>query len=116
MHAVWDSGIVAGAVGGAGWRTLADRLAREVTPAEQATWIGSEATAWAQESYNLTTRPRTEYCRWRTIGGTPTCAPLPGGRALGDSYQREFEDDVTLRLQQAGVRLADLLRQHLLVP
>lgn len=51
LHAVWDSGIIAKAVGSVGWRIYADRLAREITPAEKASWIGGQAISWAQESY-----------------------------------------------------------------
>jgi hypothetical protein len=32
---------------------------------------------------------------------------------LGESYQREFGPVVVRRLQQAGVRLAEILRMHM---
>jgi nuclease S1 len=115
MHGVWDSGILSQTVGPEGWRLFADRLAREVTPAENDTWIASQPLAWAQESYVLTTRPATQYCTWRVTAGTPSCARIPQGRTLEQPYQNEFRDDVSVRLQQAGARLADLLRRHLVV-
>jgi hypothetical protein len=114
LHAVWDSGILGGMLGG-GWRTLADRLAREVTPAEQAGWIASPPLAWAQESYVLATRPRTEYCSWRTVKGESRCNRINTVRTLTRAYQDEFADDVAVRLQRAGARLAELLRRHLAV-
>ena len=113
LHALWDSGIMAKAVGNVGWRIYADRLALEITPAEKATWSAGGAVSWAQESYNLATRPKTRYCAWRNLSNESTCGPIAGPRTLAQQYQDEFEDDVELRLQQAGARLADLLRRHL---
>jgi hypothetical protein len=116
LHGVWDSGIIGKAVGTVGWRIYADRLAREITPAESATWVGGPPISWAQESYNLTTRPKTQYCAWRAVTNTLTCGGLSGVRTLKQPYQDEFQDDVEMRLQQAGTRLADLLRRNLVVP
>jgi hypothetical protein len=116
MHGVWDSGIISKLVGPEGWRLFADRLAREITPAENETWIASTPVAWAQESYVLTTRPATQYCAWRVTAGTPACVRIPQERTLAQPYQDEFGDDVMTRLQQAGARLADVLRRNLIVP
>jgi hypothetical protein len=44
-----------------------------------------------------------------------TCTRIPQERTLAQPYQNEFRDDVAERLQQAGARLADLLRRHLSV-
>jgi hypothetical protein len=116
LHSVWDSGIIAKAVGTDGWRIYADRLARAISPPEKETWIGGQPISWAQESYNLITRPKAQYCTWRDINHQSTCVGIAQVRTLAQPYQTEFEDDVELRLQQAGTRLADLLRQHLAVP
>jgi hypothetical protein len=115
LHGVWDSSIIAKLVTPNGWRLFADRKAREVTPAENDTWIASAPVAWAQESYNLSTRPAAQYCNWRLISSMQTCARIPQERTLTQTYQDEFRDDVAQRLQQAGARLAELLRQHLSV-
>jgi hypothetical protein len=116
LHAVWDSGIIHKAMDSDGWRVYADRLAREITPAETAVWTGASLLAWAQESYVLATRPRAQYCSWRTTKGESRCGRITAVRTLAQAYQDEFADDVAMRLQQAGVRLADLLRRHLPVP
>jgi hypothetical protein len=116
LHALWDGGILGKLLGSMGWQEFADRLAREVTPAQRASWIQGDAGDWSQESYNLITSPHAQYCEWQSIGGSPTCTARPGSRYLGESYQTEFADDVAQRLQQAGVRLAELLRVHLTVP
>jgi len=39
--------------------------------------------------------------------------PDHGGRNLDMAYQQEFQDDIELRLQKAGVRLASLIRSAL---
>jgi hypothetical protein len=114
MHGVWDSGIIAKAVGADGWRIFADRLARDITPAENDTWIASQPLVWAQESYILTTRLATQYCVWRVDAGAQTCSRIQQQRTLAQPYQDEFRDDVMQRLQQAGARLAELLR-HVIV-
>jgi hypothetical protein len=115
MHGVWDSGIIAKLVGPNGWRLFADRVAREITPAQNDTWIASPPVTWAQESYNLATRPAARYCNWQLVSGVQTCARIAQERTLNQTYQNEFSDDVVERLQQAGARLADLLRRHLAV-
>ena len=113
LHALWDGGVPGKLIGSAGWQDFADQLVREITPAQQASWIQGTATDWAQESYNLITAPKAQYCEWQSVGGAMSCVPRPGSRTLGEQYQVEFGDDVALRLQQAGVRLAELIRTNL---
>lgn len=116
MHGVWDSGIIAKLVGANGWRLLADRLAREITPVENDTWIASQPLAWAQESYLLATRVTSQYCAWRVLTGAQTCSSIQQVRTFTQTYQDEVRDDVAQRLQQAGARLAELLRRQLVLP
>ena len=115
MHALWDGGIPGKLFASANWQAFADQLARDVTPAQRATWVQGSATDWAQESYNLITSPRAQYCEWQAVGGTMSCLSRPGSRVIGEQYQVEFADDVMMRLQQAGVRLAELIRTNLTV-
>ncbi len=115
MHALWDGGIPGKMFASANWQAFADQLASEITPAQRATWIQGSATDWAQESYNLITSPRAQYCEWQQVGGAMTCVSRPGSRVITDQYQVEFSDDVVMRLQRAGVRLAELLRTNLTV-
>jgi hypothetical protein len=116
MHALWDGGLLSKSIGAGAWQDFADRLARDITPAQRATWAQGAAQDWAQESYDLITSPAAQYCDWQLIGGARTCAARAGSRTFGEQYQNEFADDVTLRLQQAGVRLAELLRANLPIP
>ncbi len=115
MHSVWDSGIIFKAVGTLGWRPFAQRLAGAITPAERETWIASAPLVWAQESYNIATRPSAEYCRWQPVNTPQTCASMGASRTLTEAYQVEAADDVIERLKQAGARLADLLRRHMVL-
>jgi hypothetical protein len=115
MHALWDGGIPGKLFASANWQAFADQLASDITPAQRATWVLGSATDWAQESYNLITSPKAQYCEWQSVGGSMSCLSRPGSRVLSEQYQVEFADDVMLRLQQAGVRLAELLRTNLTV-
>lgn len=111
LHSVWDSGILLHAIGDDGWRPHADKLKDAITPAAQAFWLASETPLeWATESYVLTTTPATDYCAWTDEA---ECAPEAHTRTLGQQYQDAFADDVEMRIQQAGVRLAELLRKNL---
>ena len=113
LHALWDVGLLGKLLGTIGWEAFAEELVRNITPAQRATWIQGNATDWSQESYNLITSPRAQYCDWQMIGGAATCAARAGSRVLGEAYQQEFGDDVAMRLQQAGVRLAEIIRLNL---
>jgi len=116
LHSLWDGNILARLMPNPDWQAFADRLVRDLTPAEQASWIRTRPVDWAQESYNLVTSTEAQYCDWKQEAGSITCAARPGERWMGEKYQAEFADDVAQRLQQAGVRLAELLKQHLPVP
>ncbi len=116
LHGVWDSGIVRQAIGSDGWRIYADRLADEITPAAKAAWSGRTPLDWAEESYERTTWRKTRYCAWRSTASGLACGRISGERTLTDAYQVEFQDDVEQRLEQAGFRLAELLREHLTLP
>jgi hypothetical protein len=113
LHVVWDVALLGKLMAGADWQEFADNLVADITPAQRASWIAGTASDWAQESYNLLTSVRFKYCEWQDIGGAATCVSPPGGRTLGADYQAEFGDDVAQRLQQAGVRLAELIRTNM---
>lgn len=116
LHATWDGGIPGKLFVSADWQAFADRLASDVTSAQQTSWAQGTPTDWAQESYDIVTSQQFQYCEWQEIGGARTCTPRPGSRTLGEAYQREFAPVVMRRLQQAGARLAELLRTHLSLP
>jgi len=112
LHSVWDSGFISKTEGPAtdAWIAYADRLKNEITPAKRAEWVAvATPIEWADESYAITTTPDVLYCHW--AGGSCKSSLKP--RKLGQAYQDEFNDDVSLRLQQAGARLAELIRTRI---
>lgn len=116
LHATWDGGIPGKLFASASWQEFADRLASEITASQRAAWQQGTPTEWAQESYDIVTSQPFQYCEWQEIGGARTCVSRPGTRTLGEAYQQMFAPVVMQRLQQAGARLAALLRTHLSLP
>jgi hypothetical protein len=111
LHSVWDSGIIVKGKGALGWREYADKLEKLITPVERDTWLAAEEPLeWAQESYVITTGRRLNYCEWSATECAPEGDPA---RTLGSAYQREFQDEVELRLRMAGARLAELIRKNI---
>jgi hypothetical protein len=95
LHAVWDWGILAPAVGG-DERGYALRLVRSITPAEIARWRGGSPTDWANESYGIARR--LIYGEWPHEPGS-----LPA------SYEAVALPVVNEQLEKAGMRLTALL-------
>jgi hypothetical protein len=112
LHAVWDGAIIRKAIVKMGWRAYADQLEQKITDTQKARWVTATPLDWAQESYDLTTLGDVEYCR----KANSKCAAFGTGRELTADYQTEFLDDVELRLQKAGVRLAALIHAGLAKP
>jgi hypothetical protein len=115
LHSVWDSGIISKDIGSASVADFATRLTNAITPAEKTSWLTSTPIDWAEESYAITISPDVEYCKSAsTAAGTRCNKDHPtSGRTLTPAYQSEFQDKVETRLEQAGVRLADLIRNNL---
>jgi hypothetical protein len=110
LHSVWDSGIIANDEGQDGWKAFADSLNASITDEDVSDWRGSTPVAWANESYQLTIEPPTEYC---SDDGS-SCSALPGpGRTLKQTYQDHHQEEVETRLEQAGIRLADIIQKNL---
>lgn len=109
LHAVWDSSIIGIEIAEPGWRAFADRLHAKITDEQKTAWLASTPLKWGQESYNITTLAAAEYCKKESAG----CESFGTGRELKDPYQKEFADDVNLRLQKAGTRLAALIHSAL---
>lgn len=107
LHAVWDTGIIRAAMGeDLAWRDYADELHATITAQQRTQWLNSDALQWAQESYEIALRDEVDYCA-RTAA---RCRGEEHDRELTSDYQELFQDDVELRLKQAGVRLAGSIR------
>jgi hypothetical protein len=113
LHSVWDSGIIANDNDEHqdGWKPFADGLNAKITDADASDWLkGGDHVAWANESYQITIEPSTEYCK----DDGSSCDPLPGpGRTLKQPYQDTHQKEVETRIEQAGVRLADIIQKNL---
>jgi hypothetical protein len=109
LHSVWDSGIIFNGTGMRGWRIYADQLKDAITPVAESHWLTADSVEWARESFVVTTSPDVTYCRWNG----DSCDSNGSSRTLTSTYQTQFQDEVEMRLQQAGVRLADLIRKNL---
>ncbi len=115
LHGVWDGGIIftARRAEGETWKEYADRL-KNTLPNDVAPWLQSDELAWAQESYDITIGPETDYCELEIDqDGNELCAWEGPTRTLKSAYQTRFRPAVERRLQQAGVRLAAKLRDAL---
>jgi len=112
LHSVWDSGIIRKDLPSADPLAFADTLQATITNAQRTAWLSSKPLQWAQESYDITTLSDVKYCKRTSCDGA--CEALSAhGRVLTQAYQDEFADDVELRLEQAGTRLASLIRAAL---
>ena len=61
LHATWDGGIPGKLFLSVQWQEFADRLARDITSEQQASWAQGTPTDWAQESYDIVTTQQFQY-------------------------------------------------------
>ncbi|MEA2339593.1 MAG: nuclease [Thermoanaerobaculia bacterium] len=112
LHSVWDSGIIRQDLLGADVIAFAGTLHATITNAQRTAWLASKPLQWAQESYDITTLADVQYCKKASCDAA--CQALTAhGRVLTKAYQDEFADDVELRLEEAGTRLASLIHAAL---
>ena len=94
LHGVWDFEILQRA--GYVWPATAVTLSGTITPALAARWRELDPLVWANESYRL-----AESVVYR----------LPSAKRIREAYYRRALEASRVRLQQAGVRLAELLNR-----
>lgn len=109
LHQVWDSGILFASMGDTSPWKLAGQLKEQIELSEMEGWRADPPLKWADESYQITTRPSLGYCEWED----GECAPRGTKRGLGVAYQTLFHPVVETRIQQAGTRLARLIEDSL---
>ena len=108
LHGVWDFCLVS-TTGKSRSDLLVELLA---LPGAEGFDQGT-ALSWAQESMDLVTHPRVQYCRKSELG----CAPWSTQRyALSPDYQAINWPVAKLRLAQAGYRLAGLMNTLMAAP
>jgi hypothetical protein len=119
FHAVWDSEILTFNLGD-DFRQIAARLGAQISGSQRLAWQHDSVIEWANESFQITIAPATQYCVWQQ----GACWYSADNMLLDDGEQRREQrisnrylrrqgPVVELRLQQAGVRLAQLLTESL---
>ncbi len=96
LHRLWDSLLVDYL--SSDWRSYAQALQKDVSPAERRQWASFEPEAWAQESYELT----------RTV-----VYALGPDQRIDRQYLERNSRVVKAQLRKAGVRLAQQLIERL---
>jgi hypothetical protein len=105
LHRYWDTVVVSGL--GDDPQTVADTLARQITPENKATWEQGDPALWAQEGFDIART--TVY----TIGSKPGCTSDPSPVGLPPGYAEAARETVSTQLEKAGVRLAAALNRAL---
>ena len=108
LHRVWDFCLVATT-----GKSRSDLLAELVTLPGAKAFDQGTVLSWAQESMDLVTHPRVQYCR--KIG--ETCEPWSAkSYGLSPDYQAINWPVAKQRLAQAGFRLAGLMNRLMAAP
>ncbi|MDA8911870.1 S1/P1 nuclease [Pseudomonadales bacterium] len=108
LHGVWDFCLVSTT-----GKSRSDLLVELLALPGADGFDQGTALSWAQESLDLVTHPRVQYCRKSEVG----CAPWSTQRyALSPDYQAINWPVAKLRLAQAGYRLAGLMNTLMAAP
>lgn len=117
LHGVWDYMIIAANMGNDPMK-IAAGLRNSVTDEQRAAWQNDSPVEWANESYQVTIAPATNYCVqqqgacWYSSENMMLNRGEPWREiAITDDYLKMQGAIVSRRLQQAGIRLAKLLNQ-----
>ena len=117
LHGVWDSGIIAHGLGG-DYRRIAARLRASITAEQREAWRHDSPVEWANESYQLTISPAVGYCArkqgacWYTLDNMLLDDGEPRRlMQVDNAYLEQHKDAVSRRLQQAALRLAEMLNR-----
>ncbi len=119
LHGVWDYTIIARSLG-EDYRQIASDLGGSISAQQRTAWKYDSPIEWVNESFQITISPAAGYCiqkqgacwyssdnmlldhgeEWRNL-------------TIAEDYLQLHAATIKLRLQQAGVRLAQLLNQSL---
>jgi hypothetical protein len=119
FHGVWDHAIRAHNLGD-DYSQIALRLRKQISDEQRMAWKYDSPVEWANESYQITISPTTKYCvqKHGACWYKEDNMMLDQGEAwrhdsISDDYLLKNAPIISLRLQQAGVRLGQLLNQSL---
>lgn len=115
IHSVWDFDIIEQRIG-SDYLKIAAGLRKEITDRERTTWRFDSPVEWANESYQITISPATEYCTQQQGACWYSADNMmidKGERQrellVSEQYLTQHKETIEQRLKQAGVRLAALL-------
>ena len=119
FHGIWDGEILSYNLGD-DYLQIAMQLRGAISNKQREAWKHDLLVEWVNESFQITISPATQYCvrRQNACWYSTDNMLLSGDEAwreieISDRYLRKHGDVVELRLQKAGVRLAQLLNESL---
>jgi len=117
LHGVWDYQIIARNLGDDFLR-IAEDLRDSITEKQRIEWQHDSPIEWVDESYQITISPSVNYCVqkqgacWYTNDNMMLDKGEPWRDIeITDDYLKMHSATVSLRLQQAAIRLAELLNE-----
>ncbi len=117
LHGVWDYQIIARNLGDDFLR-IAEEVRDLITEKQRIEWRHDSPIEWANESFQITISPSVNYCVqkqgacWYTNDNMMLDKGEPWRDIeITDDYLKMHSATVSLRLQQAAIRLAELLNR-----
>jgi hypothetical protein len=119
LHGVWDYQIIAHNFGD-DYRQIALDLGASIADSQRDAWKFDSPVEWVHESFQITISPAVRYCvrKQGACWYSGENMMLDQGEdwrnlTIAEEYLQLHAPTVALRLQQAGIRLAQLLNQSL---
>ena len=120
LHGVWDYTIIAHNYGD-DYEAISESFRAAITSEQKEAWRFDSPIEWANESYQITSSPAAKYCVWQqgACWYTKDNMLLDTNEpwhtlSIDVAYLERHAETVKKRIQQAGIRLAQLLNQSLI--
>lgn len=119
LHGAWDYDIIEQRVG-TDFAQVTQALRAQISDDDRSRWMHDSPVEWANESYQITISPTTEYCVlqqgacWYSIDNMMLSGDEPHREIeISDDYMTAQSGIIERRLKQAGIRLGALLNASL---
>ena len=106
LHSIWDTDFIERDDSDA--RDLAKRLDARITPNLAREWSASQPADWANESHRI-----AQKVGYGMLSTTPSLGTRPEPEEITPAYSKAATEAIELRLEQAGIRLAEVLNGSL---
>ena len=106
LHRIWDTDFIA--MDDPDSENLTVRLEAKITSALAKDWSSSQVIDWANQSHKL-----AQHVAYGMLPIRPVAGVRPEPEEISDAYRAEATKDIEDRLEEAGVRLADVLNDSL---